>query len=268
MKINKIAIDGIIGGLMFAIFSYFTSIFDNDPKYLKISAFVWGVPLFYFYLVYITWSKSKSAMIEFTKHAYKSGANYGLVVTPYYNKPTQSGLLAHYNELIKNSNKPIIIYDIPGRSIIKMSDDTMAELANTDLIVGVKDATADLARPTRLLNLIGEDFIQLSGEDGTALAYLAAGGHGCISVTANIAPNLLSRMHNAWKQGDINTTQEINKKLMPLHDALFCETSPGPLKYAASLLGLCTSQARLPIVEIEESSKKNVHNALKKVGLL
>jgi 4-hydroxy-tetrahydrodipicolinate synthase len=116
--------------------------------------------------------------------------------------------------------------------------------------------------------LIGEDFIQLSGEDGTALAYLAAGGHGCISVTANIAPNLLSRMHNAWKQGDINTTQEINKKLMPLHDALFCETSPGPLKYAASLLGLCSSQARLPIVEIEETSKKNVHEALKKVGLL
>ena len=111
----------------------------------------------------------------------------------------------------------------------------MTELANNDLIVGVKDATADLARPTRLLNLIGEDFIQLSGEDGTALAYLAAGGHGCISVTANIAPNLLSRMHNAWKQGEINTTQEINKKLMPLHDALFCETSPGPLKYAASV---------------------------------
>ena len=213
-------------------------------------------------------SNSTSEAVDFVKHACSAGADGLLVVTPYYNKPTQSGLLAHYNELIKNSSKPIIIYDIPGRSVIKMSDNTMAELAKNDLIVGVKDATADLARPTRLQNLIGDDFIQLSGEDGTALAYLAAGGHGCISVTANIAPNLLSRMHNAWKQGDITNAQDINKKLMPLHDSLFCETSPGPLKYAASLLGICSSEARLPIVEIEEISKKNVDNALKTAGLL
>ena len=162
----------------------------------------------------------------------------------------------------------VIIYDIPGRSVIQMSDSVMAELAQNELIVGVKDATADLARPTRLQNIIGENFIQLSGEDGTALAYLAAGGHGCISVTANIAPKLLSRMHNAWKQGDITTAQDINKRLMPLHDALFCETSPGPLKYAASLLGICSSEARLPIVEIEETSKKNVKDALRKTGLI
>ena len=213
-------------------------------------------------------SNSTSEAVDFVKHACSAGADGLLVVTPYYNKPTQSGLLAHYNELIKNSSKPIIIYDIPGRSVIKMSDNTMAELAKNDLIVGVKDATADLARPTRLQNLIGDDFIQLSGEDGTALAYLAAGGHGCISVTANIAPNLLSRMHNAWKQGDITNAQDINKKLMPLHDSLFCETSPGPLKYAASLLGICSSEARLPIVEIEEISKKNVDSALKTAGLL
>ena len=213
-------------------------------------------------------SNSTSEALDFVKHACSAGADGLLVVTPYYNKPTQSGLLAHYNELIKNSSKPIIIYDIPGRSVIKMSDNTMAELAKNDLIVGVKDATADLARPTRLQNLIGDDFIQLSGEDGTALAYLAAGGHGCISVTANIAPNLLSRMHNAWNQGDITNAQDINKKLMPLHDSLFCETSPGPLKYAASLLGICSSEARLPIVEIEEISKKNVDNALKTAGLL
>ena len=148
------------------------------------------------------------------------------------------------------------------------NDTTMAKLAENELIVGVKDATADLARPTRLQNIIGDDFIQLSGEDGTALAYLAAGGHGCISVTSNIAPKLLSRMHNAWKQGDISTAQEINKKLMPLHDALFHETSPGPLKYAASLLGLCSSEARLPIVEIEEVSKAYVKDALGKAGLL
>ena len=213
-------------------------------------------------------SNSTDEAIDFVKHACAAGADGLLVVTPYYNKPTQSGLLAHYNALIENSNKPIIIYDIPGRSVIMMNDNTMAELAKSELIIGVKDATADLARPTRLQNLIGEDFIQLSGEDGTALAYLAAGGHGCISVTANIAPKLLSRMHNAWKQGDISIAQEINKKLMPLHDSLFYETSPGPLKYAASLLGLCSSEARLPIVEIEEVSKLNVKDAFLKAGLL
>ena len=213
-------------------------------------------------------SNSTSEAVDFVKHACSAGADGLLIVTPYYNKPTQSGLLAHYNELIKHASKPIIIYDIPGRSVIQMTDETMAKLAQDQFIVGVKDATADLTRPTRLQNIIGDNFIQLSGEDGTALAYLAAGGHGCISVTANIAPNLLSRMHNAWKQGDINTAQEINKKLMPLHDALFCETSPGPLKYAASLLGICSSDARLPIVEIEEDSKLKVKDALKKTGLI
>lgn len=213
-------------------------------------------------------SNSTSEAVDFVKHACSAGADGLLVVTPYYNKPTQSGLLAHYNELIKHTSKPIIIYDIPGRSVIQMTDETMAKLAQDQFIVGVKDATADLTRPTRLQNIIGDNFIQLSGEDGTALAYLAAGGHGCISVTANIAPNLLSRMHNAWKKGDINTAQEINKKLMPLHDALFCETSPGPLKYAASLLGICSSDARLPIVEIEEDSKLKVKDALKKTGLI
>ena len=213
-------------------------------------------------------SNSTSEAVDFVKHACSAGADGLLVVTPYYNKPTQSGLLAHYNELIKHASKPIIIYDIPGRSVIQMTDETMAKLAQDQFIVGVKDATADLTRPTRLQNIIGDNFIQLSGEDGTALAYLAAGGHGCISVTANIAPNLLSRMHNAWKQGDIKTAQEINKKLMPLHDALFCETSPGPLKYAASLLGICSSDARLPIVEIEDDSKLKVKEALKKTGLI
>ena len=213
-------------------------------------------------------SNSTSEAVDFVKHACSAGADGLLVVTPYYNKPTQSGLLAHYNELIKHASKPIIIYDIPGRSVIQMTDETMAKLAQDQFVVGVKDATADLTRPTRLQNIIGDNFIQLSGEDGTALAYLAAGGHGCISVTANIAPNLLSRMHNAWKQGDINTAQEINKKLMPLHDALFCETSPGPLKYAASLLGICSSDARLPIVAIAEKSKEKVKNALIKTGLI
>ncbi len=213
-------------------------------------------------------SNSTAEAIEFVKHACDVGADGLLVVTPYYNKPTQAGLLAHYTELANVSSKPIIIYDIPGRSVIGMTDETMAKLAQHDLIVGVKDATADLGRPTRLLNVINEKFIQLSGEDGTALPYLAAGGHGCISVTANIAPKLLSRMHNAWQQGDVKTAQDINQKLMPLHDALFCETSPGPLKYAASLLKICQSDTRLPIVEIASESKKRVEEGLKFAELM
>ena len=213
-------------------------------------------------------SNSTNEAIEFVKHACDVGADGLLVVTPYYNKPTQAGLFAHYTELANASSKPIIIYDIPGRSVIGMTDETMAQLAEHELIVGVKDATADLGRPTRLLNVIHEKFIQLSGEDGTALPYLAAGGHGCISVTANIAPKLLSRMHNAWQQGDIKTAQVINKKLMPLHDALFCETSPGPLKYAASLLNICESETRLPIVEIASESKKRVEKGLKFAELI
>ena len=213
-------------------------------------------------------SNSTAEAIEFVKHACDVGADGLLVVTPYYNKPTQAGLLAHYTELANVSSKPIIIYDIPGRSVIGMTDETMAKLAKHELIVGVKDATADLGRPTRLLNVINEKFIQLSGEDGTALPYLAAGGHGCISVTANIAPKLLSRMHNAWQQGDIKTAQDINQKLMPLHDALFCETSPGPLKYAASLLNICQSDTRLPIVEIASESKNRVEEGLKFAELM
>ena len=213
-------------------------------------------------------SNSTSEALDFVNHACSAGANGLLIVTPYYNKPTQAGLKAHYLALAEASTKPIIIYDIPGRSVIGMTDDTMANLSEHELIVGVKDATADLGRPTRLLNLIGEEFIQLSGEDGTALTYLAAGGHGCISVTANIAPKLLSNMHNAWQNGDIKKSQEINKKLMPLHDALFCETSPGPLKYAASLLNLCSNETRLPIVEIASDSKKKVEEALALAGLM
>ena len=213
-------------------------------------------------------SNSTAEATEFVKHACDVGADGLLVVTPYYNKPTQAGLFSHYTELANVSSKPIIIYDIPGRSVIGMTDETMAQLAQHDLIVGVKDATADLGRPTRLLNVIHEKFIQLSGEDGTALPYLAAGGHGCISVTANIAPKLLSRMHNAWQQGDVKTAQDINQKLMPLHDALFCETSPGPLKYAASLLNICQSDTRLPIVEIASESKKRVEEGLKFAELM
>ncbi|MGB1036919.1 MAG: 4-hydroxy-tetrahydrodipicolinate synthase [Candidatus Puniceispirillales bacterium] len=213
-------------------------------------------------------SNATAEAVDFVRHASQAGADAVLVVTPYYNKPTQNGLMRHYEAVADASDVPVVIYDIPGRSVVSMDIDTMVALAEHDNITGVKDSSQDLSRPTMLANAIGSGFSMLSGEDGTALPFRAAGGHGCISVTANIAPNLLSRMHNAWKQGDIGTAQEINKKLMPLHDALFCETSPGPLKYAASLMGICSSEARLPIVDIEDSSKENVKIALKKADLI
>ena len=164
---------------------------------------------------------------------------------------------------------PVIVYDIPGRSIVNVDDTTLARLAADHAnIKGIKDATADVGRPTRLRNLLGSDFAQLSGEDATALPYLAAGGHGCISVTANIAPKLLSEMHAAWGAGDIATAQSINERLMPLHDSMFCEASPGPVKYAAELLGICSAETRLPLCEIAPASKAHVEAALSSVGLL
>jgi len=152
---------------------------------------------------------------------------------------------------------------------VRVNDDTLARLASDFAnISGIKDATADLVRPTAVQNLLGNDFTQLSGEDATALPYLAAGGHGCISVTANIAPKLLSEMHAAWWAGDIKTAQTIHQKLLPLHNAMFCEASPGPVKYAASLLGICAAKTRLPLCEIADSSKAQVKAGLVSAGLL
>ena len=148
-----------------------------------------------------------------------------------------------------------------------MTDETLVRLAaDYPNISGIKDATADVARPTRILNLLGADFAQLSGEDATALPYLAAGGHGCISVTANVAPKLLSDMHKAWTAGDIAKAQAINERLMPLHDAMFCEATPGPVKYAAELLGICRAETRLPLCEIAPTSKTRVEAALRGAG--
>ena len=164
---------------------------------------------------------------------------------------------------------PVIIYDIPGRSIVQVAEETLVRLAaDHPNISGIKDATADVARPTRLRNLLGADFAQLSGEDATALPYLAAGGHGCISVTANIAPKLLSDMHSAWQNGDIAAAQAINERLIPVHDAMFCEASPGPVKYAAQLLGICGAETRLPLCEIAPASKARVEAALRGAGLI
>ena len=216
-------------------------------------------------------SNSTVEAIDFVKHACSAGADGLLVVTPYYNKPTQAGLKAHYLALAEKSSKPIIIYDIPGRSVIGMTDETMLELSKHDLILGVKDATADLGRPTRLLNLIGEDFIQLSGEDGTALPYLAAGGHGCISVTANIAPKLCSEMQKFSKSKSDNELKEgerIDQKLQPLHKSLFIESNPAPVKYAAKLLGLCDDEIRLPLVKIKTETENQIKKALSTAELI
>ena len=164
---------------------------------------------------------------------------------------------------------PLIVYDIPGRSIVPVHDSTLVKLCeNHELISGIKDATADISRPPRLLRLIGSGFSQLSGEDATALPYLAAGGHGCISVSSNIAPKLLAEMHDAWNNSNYNKAFGNHLKLINLHDAMFCESSPGPVKFAAERLGLCKSEARLPIVEIDAKSKSMIITALKECNLI
>ena len=214
-------------------------------------------------------SNSTAEAVRLARHAAAAGASAVLIVSPYYNKPTQAGLYAHFAAVAKAVDVPVIVYDIPGRSIVRVNDNTLAKLASDYAnISGIKDATADLARPTILHNMLGNTFTQLSGEDATALPYLAAGGHGCISVTANIAPKLLSDMHASWWAGDIAAAQLIHQKLLPVHEAMFCEASPGPVKYAASLLGICADEVRLPLCEIADSSKSQVNDALVGAGLL
>tara|TARA_B100001057_G_scaffold487787_1_gene571061 strand:- start:118 stop:990 length:873 start_codon:yes stop_codon:yes gene_type:complete len=215
-----------------------------------------------------TGSNNTLEAIEYTNHAESAGANAALIVTPYYNKPTQSGLYEHFKTIAETTNIPIIIYNIPGRSIVDMTIETMIKLSKIKNIIGVKDATNDLFRPLLTRKKMQSDFCYLSGEDGTALAYLAQGGHGCISVTANVAPKLCSEMHSAWQVGDIPKAQDINLKLSSLHNALFVESSPGPVKYAASLLGLCKEDVRLPLFGINENTKKLVENTLKELKLL
>lgn len=216
-----------------------------------------------------TGSNSTDEAIMLTAHASKAGADGALVVTPYYNKPTQEGLYRHFRAIHDAvSDFPIMIYNIPGRSVVDMSVATMARLAELPNIVGTKDATNDLARPVATRLAIRRDFAILSGEDATALALLAQGGDGCISVTANVAPRQLSEMHDAWQSGGLGRAREINERLLPLHNALFAETSPSPVKYAASLLGLCDPAVRLPLVEIEAATRRRVEDAMRGAGLL
>ena len=213
-------------------------------------------------------SNSTSEAIDLTRHAKLAGADSALVVTPYYNKPTQEGLFLHYQAIATSVDLPVFIYNIPGRSVVDMSVETMARLSKLRNIIGVKDATANLTRPLHTTAACGTDFIQLSGEDHTALAFLAAGGHGCISVTANIAPRLCSQMHAAWQTGHLAEAMAIQARLVSLHDAMFCETSPGPVKFAASLLGFSADHCRLPLAPIAESTKVRVRAAMVSAGLL
>ena len=213
-------------------------------------------------------SNSTSEAIELTRHAKQAGADAVLVVTPYYNKPTQEGMFLHFTAIADAVDIPIVIYNIPPRSVIDMSVETMARLAKHPNIVGVKDATANLVRPLHTRRACGEDFSQLSGEDHTAVSFLAAGGHGCISVTGNVAPRLLSDMHIAWQDGRTQDAIAIQNRMVPLHDALFAETSPGPVKYAASLLGRTADKCRLPLAPVSEGVKQRVHAAMTSVGLL
>ena len=213
-------------------------------------------------------SNSTEEAIMLSKHAKSAGADAALVVTPYYNKPTQEGLYRHYDAIQSEADIPVIIYNIPARSIVDMSVETMAKLSKLPNIVGVKDATSDLNRPILTKAACGDDFCQLSGEDGTAIPFNAGGGHGCISVTGNIAPKLCADMQAAWFDGDTARAMALQDGLMPLHSAMFCETSPGPVKYAAELLGLGAADARLPICEIADSSKAAVKAALKGAGIL
>ncbi len=213
-------------------------------------------------------SNSTAEAVDLARHAKKAGADAALVVTPYYNKPTQEGLYLHFKTIADSADLPIIIYNIPGRSVIDMSVATMARLAKHPNIVGVKDATANLARPLHTLRACGPDFCQLSGEDHTAIAFLASGGVGCISVSGNVAPRLLSQMHDAWARGDVAEAMAIQNRLVPLHDAMFAETNPGPVKYAAHLLGFGRSDCRLPLAPISEATRAQVRDAMTEVGLL
>ncbi len=213
-------------------------------------------------------SNCTAEAVDLARHAKLAGADAVLVVTPYYNKPTQEGLFLHFSAVADEADIPVVIYNIPGRSVIDMSVETMARLARNKNIVGVKDATANLARPLHTTRAIGPDFSQLSGEDHTALAFLAAGGHGCISVTGNVAPRLTANMHHAWADGKIAEAMAIQNRLVPLHDAMFAESNPGPVKYAASLLGHTADHCRLPLAPCAEATRAKVRAAMTEVGLL
>ena len=213
-------------------------------------------------------SNNTAESVALTQHAAKAGADAVLIVTPYYNKPMQEGLYQHFKAVNDCADIPIIMYNIPGRSIVDISIETMERAFKLKNVIGVKDATADLTRPSLQRHAMGEDFLQLSGEDGTALAFNAHGGKGCISVTANVAPALCREFQDACTSGDYAAALKLQDRLMPLHDAIFVESSPGPIKYAVSLLGHCSEETRLPLVAISDDTKAKVKAAMIHAGLL
>ena len=216
-----------------------------------------------------TGSNSTEECVRLTRHAKTAGADAALIVTPYYNKPSQDGLYAHYRSVAESVDLPIIIYNIPPRSVIDMSVETMARLADDfSNIVGVKDATADLTRPLSTRQAIGDDFCMLSGEDATVLSFMVNGGDGCISVTSNVAPRACAEMHDAWAAGRTGDAMAINARLFPLHQALFVEPNPVPAKFAAALLEKCTNDVRLPLTPANETTQKRVQDAMASAGLL
>ena len=212
-------------------------------------------------------SNSTAEAIELSRHAEEAGADAVLIVTPYYNKPTQEGLYQHYKAINDAIGIPIIIYNIPGRSIVDMSVETMARLYELKNITGVKDATANMARVSQQRAAMGPDFNQLSGEDITALGFMVHGGHGCISVTSNVAPRLCAEFQAACLKGDFAGALKLQDKLTPLHINLFVETSPAPIKYAMSLIGKCANTVRLPMVPASEKAQTAVRQAMVHAGL-
>jgi len=215
-----------------------------------------------------TGSNSTDEAVELSRHAEDVGADAVLVVTPYYNKPTQEGLYQHYKAINDAIGIPIVIYNIPGRSIVDMSVETMARCYELKNVVGVKDATANLARPSQTRAALGAEFCQLSGEDATALGFMAHGGAGCISVASNVAPRLCAEFQNACLDGDFKKALALQDRLMPLHEVLFVESNPGPVKYAVSRLGFGTSDMRLPMATVSESTRKAVDKVLHQLSLI
>ena len=212
-------------------------------------------------------SNSTDEAIALTRHAKEVGADAVLSVTGYYNKPSQEGQFRHFKAIAEAVDIPILLYNIPGRAIVEISVETMARLSEVPGIFGVKDATGNLARPTRERNACRKGWRLLSGNDDVALGYMAHGGHGCISVTANVAPKLCAEFQDACMRGNFDRARELQDKLMPLHDAMFCEPSPAPAKFGASLLGHCTPDVRLPLVELTEAGRSQVKAAMQSVGL-
>ena len=213
-------------------------------------------------------SNSTAEAVRLAKSAQAAGADAALVVTPYYNKPNQEGLFQHFKAIHEACELPIIIYNIPGRSVVDMGLETFQRLYELPRIVGVKDATGDVTRVQVYRQTLGDDFIQLSGEDATILPYLAQGGHGCISVTSNVAPGKSSQMHSFWGVGDIDAASKICDELMGLHNGLFSEPSPSPAKYALSKLGMVENEVRLPLVPISRDTELLIDSAMKQAGLI